>query len=291
MQHHAWYLQFLQFCFSLFLIDSRSEWIYWEILSLMIGTLGLNQLSVHAISTQIMTITFMIPLGICEAMEIRIANVLPRSSNRAKKLSFYYSLCSTILFASMSYGIYIIRFWFYRIFTIELEVIDGCEEIWGDVCIFIFNIGVLEVNSGIATALGMQWMMGFFTVVFLWCTRLPALFYFAIYQDGGLKMAWQCIWPFYIALNIAIITRLVCCDWEAIAMDIRKDKGTKTDSYDKIDKSLDLSETTMDDSNDEVDEEEAKVACLLVSNTDELKMDENGTTPFGTVLKQHPKQC
>ena len=56
----------------------RSEWIYWELLSLLIGTLGVTQLTVHTISSQVVTFIYMIPLGVSEAITIRLGNVLPQ---------------------------------------------------------------------------------------------------------------------------------------------------------------------------------------------------------------------
>lgn len=43
---------------------ATSEWIYWEVLSLAIGTLGTTVLAVHTVPTQVLTVSFMIPLGI-----------------------------------------------------------------------------------------------------------------------------------------------------------------------------------------------------------------------------------
>jgi MATE family multidrug resistance protein len=64
-----------------------SEWIYWEALTLVIGrTLGIIPLSVHTIPTQVIMVSFMIPLGVGVALSVRLGVILSQSVRRAKEL-------------------------------------------------------------------------------------------------------------------------------------------------------------------------------------------------------------
>lgn len=220
------------YCYFTFIIYISSEWIYWELLSLMIGTLGVVPLSVHTIPTQVTIVTFMIPMGIGISLAIRIGTVLPNNSYQAKQIAFYGFIVSEFIFAIMCIAMYTSRFYIYHIFTNEPDVIDGCEEIWMKVCIYCFVLFTFAVNMGITTGLGKQWLLGTLTIVFLWFVALPCAYYFAIVKEGGLNAAWQTIWPPYICINVILLISFIMTDWEKIGMQIREREGLEHDEHD-----------------------------------------------------------
>ena len=201
---------------------ATSEWIYWEFLSMMIGTLGVIPLSVHTVPTQVLSVMFMFPLGIGIALAVRLGATLPHTVLRAQQLAVGCYLTSVILFAGMSMLMFVFRQSIFAIFTSEPLVLEGCERIWWKVCVFYFNLSIYGINMGIATGLGKQWMFGIVTVVFLWGLSLPAMYYFAILKDGGLDMAWACIYQPYIAMNVYYFYAFRWqTDWDAARLEIR----------------------------------------------------------------------
>ena len=78
---------------------------------------------------------------------------------------------------------------------------------------------------GIATGLGMQWTLGVTAIVFLWVLDLPAAYYVAILQGGGLGAAWSLVWPPYVAMNAVLMTSFYFKDWDEIASAIRLREG------------------------------------------------------------------
>ena len=88
---------------------ASSEWLYWETLSLLVGTLGVLPLSVHTIPTQVLTVSFMFPIGIGIALSIRVGATLPRNVKRAQQLVVACSLVSICLFAIMSACLWVFR--------------------------------------------------------------------------------------------------------------------------------------------------------------------------------------
>ena len=170
----------------------------------MIGTIGNVALTVHTIPSQLLTVMFMAPLGISIALSIQIGTIIPTSAVKAKRLYFYGFTCCTLLFALMSCNIYIFRSSIYRLFTTEQEVIDGCDEIWFEVAFYWWNVATFAINGGIAVGLGMQWLFGMITIAVLWVIGLPSIYYFAIVQEGGLRVAWHLIWPPYLFLNATL---------------------------------------------------------------------------------------
>jgi MATE family multidrug resistance protein len=204
---------------------ASSEWIYWEVLSLCIGTLGVIPLSVHTVPTQVVMMFFMFPLGVGIALAVRLGATLPRCAKRAKRLTIGCYIGSTLLFGAFSIFIYLGRSFIFSIFTNEPEVLEGCERIWWKVSVFYFNLSVYGINMGIATGLGKQWMFGIVTVISLWGFSLPGMYYFAILKGGGLDTAWSFIYYPYIAMNIYFLYAFWTEDWERIRMDIRIREG------------------------------------------------------------------
>lgn len=199
-----------------------SEWIYWELLSLFIGTLGVTELTVHTISSQIVTFIYMMPLGVSEAITIRLGNVLPRSPKQAKLLSFYYFIGGSCMMMFIGSGIYVSRYWIYALFTTEPDVIEGCDEIWPKVSFYIIIMGLFGMLKGIATALGKQWILGILVVVYLWSISLPLLYHLSIKKSGGLSIAWNCIWPANFGIVVTLGAYLVRLDWDPIGEEIRQ---------------------------------------------------------------------
>lgn len=203
-------------------MPSRSEWIYWELLSLLIGTLGVTQLTVHTISSQVVTFIYMIPLGVSEAITIRLGNVLPQSPKHAKRLSLYYFIGGACMMIIVGNCIYMFRHWIYALFTIEEEVIAGCDEIWSRVSFYISIMGLFGILKGIATALGKQWILGILVCIYLWSISLPLLFYLVVKKNEGVSVAWNCIWPANLFMVATLCVYLVVIDWGPIVDDIRQ---------------------------------------------------------------------
>jgi multidrug resistance protein, MATE family len=163
--------------------------------------MGVAELAIHTIPTQVIWVTFMVPFGIGVALSIRLGETLPRSVRAAKQLAVGCWVVSAVLFGAMSLVMYTQRHSVYTLFTHELAVIEGAEEIWWKVTFYFFNLSIFGINIGIVTGLGLQWTLGAITLFSLWVVGLPAAYYFAIVKGGGLNAAWSCVWPPYVAMN------------------------------------------------------------------------------------------
>lgn len=206
---------------------ASSEWIYWETLSLIIGTFGVVPLSVHTIPTQVIMVTFMAPLGLGIAVSIRLGATLPVSVARAKQTVVDCLVLGAIVFGAMAVALYTERRVIYGWFTTSDAVVAGCEEIWYKVCLYSFHLAVFGVLMGTCVGLGMQWTLGITTIVVLWMAGLPAAYYLSVVQGGGLNAAWSAIWPPYVIINLILATAIVRADWDVIAEDIRIREGAE----------------------------------------------------------------
>ena len=221
-------------------ILSASEWIYWEMLGIMIGKLGQVPLAVHTVPTQVLMVAFMVPLGLGIALSIRLGQVLPRSVTRAKQLLVWTFIVAFILVSGISGWLYIYRNFVFHIFTNEDQVLKGCESIWPQVVFYNWTLSISAISMGAATGLGMQWTLGFVTFTCLWVVGMPGLWYFAIHREGGIEVAWNWIYPPYMAMNTIMCYYFYIADWDAISKSIRIREGIDSDSDSDQDRTISM---------------------------------------------------
>ena len=215
---------------------ASGEWIWWEFISLIIGTLGIIPLSAHTIPTQVIVVAYMVPIGIGTGLSIRLGSILPRDVPRAKQLVVWCAAASIALFAVFAIVMYMARESIFAIFTTDIEVLEEVEEIWWKVCVYYFVLCIFGIITGVAVGLGMQWTLGFTNLVFLWFIALPGLYIHAIAYGGGLEAAWSWIYPPYIFMNVILAYWFFVSDWDAISLAIRKrehivDKPDSNDGF------------------------------------------------------------
>jgi len=206
-------------------ILSSSEWWYWEVLCLMVGSLGVLSMDIQTIPTQVMAVGFMVPAGIGTALAVRLGANLAENPKRAKQLGFYGLTGSCGLFAVLSLLLYVFRQFIFELFTDDPVVTESCDKIWWKVVAYFFNLCVFGVTVGVASSLGLQWTQGLVTTIILWVFGLPAVFYFAIHQNGGLDIAWTCIYPPYVVMNLCMMITFFRTDWDAVSDNIRQREG------------------------------------------------------------------
>lgn len=206
---------------------ASSEWIYWETLSLMIGTFGIVALSVHTIPTQLIMMTFMGPYSLGLALSIRLGATIPVSVARAKQTLMDTFIFSVVTFGAVAILMYIEQDWLISLFTKSNDVVNGCHEIWWKVSTYSFCLSIYGIYMGACVGLGMQWTLGIGTFVALWIFGLPSGYYLAVVQGGGINMAWSTVWPPYIIMPIVLTIAIVRADWYEIAREIRQREGVE----------------------------------------------------------------
>lgn len=167
----------------------------------------------------------MISFGIGVSLSIRLGHVLPHNVRRAKYLVWGTTAISCTLFAAASAALYHYRTHVYHIFTHDPDVVAGCETIWSKVCWYFFFVSWFALNTGIANGLGMQWMLGKVTLLFLWCLGVPALWYYGLHVHHTLNVVWEWITPPYVLINLTLLVAFWRADWDEISMQIRKREG------------------------------------------------------------------
>jgi Na+-driven multidrug efflux pump len=201
------------------------EYLLWEVVTIIVGTIGPEDLAIHTVNASISFLTFHLGVGFMVAICTRIGNVLPVSVPRAQSICLWGSLLSYAVFIAVNVFVYLLETPIIKTFTNDPKVIAGCQKTWFDLFLFQLFINLFYVNSGIAVALGMQWTLGILSIVLMFGFGLPLIYYFAIVEDGGVEAVWRWMWPPYLLLSTILMIRFFRSDWEQIAAFVRVREG------------------------------------------------------------------
>lgn len=190
----------------------------------IIGSLGIIPLDIHTVAYNLIPTMYMIPLGLSIALSIRMGHLLSESVPKAKLLASVCMGFTVLVGAAFALILYNLRDVIVGLFTTSPEVIYGCQQIWGDVCVYIVLLYIFGINSGILRALGMQWRMAGIVVCVLWLCGIPTVLYVGIHQGGGVTAIWSVLPYFYAVLDLLLILCYVCADWNAISQTIQSKK-------------------------------------------------------------------
>jgi MATE family multidrug resistance protein len=203
---------------------SLSEWWFWETNCFIVGSFGIVPLCVHTIAYNLVPLLFMIPLGICIGLQVRMGTVLALDVPRAKKMAAWCMGFTTVLGAVVSSVLYVMRVPIVLLFSKDEKVLQGCVDIWPKLCVYIFILYIFGINSAILRSLGMQWQMAAIIFGTCWCGALPTIVYFSIYRGGGLDAIWSILPVWYTAMQVLLVLcYTVFCDWNKIGLAIRQE--------------------------------------------------------------------
>jgi multidrug resistance protein, MATE family len=208
---------------------ASTSWVYWETVCILVGShMGPIALSAHCVACQVLCLLYMLPQGVGVAMAVRLSSVVAMSSSSSTtttttlnatkpKVLVLVMAClatSTLVFAVVSVVLYAARDIVLGLFTTEDAVVQEAQNIWSLVCWYNFNTSMFGIHFGIATALGMQRVMGLVTVVALWACAFPVMYWRSFAGQSSLGTVWECLWPPYLAINLIMSLVLLARDWE-----------------------------------------------------------------------------
>ena len=129
-------------------ILSKTEWWFWEILVMVIGTFGVVPLNVHTIAIQTILLFNMICRGLGIALSVRIGNLISTSVPRAKKLLLGTYVATAIILSIVITMLYVFRFSVFDLFTRSPAVIEvrvewdsaDCWLIWCLNCVRMYQL-------------------------------------------------------------------------------------------------------------------------------------------------------
>ena len=129
-------------------ILSKTEWWFWEILVMVIGTFGVVPLNVHTIAIQTILLFNMICRGLGIALSVRIGNLISTSVPRAKKLLLGTYVATAIILSIVITMLHVFRFSVFGLFTRSPAVIEvrvewestDCWLIWCLNCVRMYHL-------------------------------------------------------------------------------------------------------------------------------------------------------
>lgn len=201
-------------------IITLSEWWLWETICFIVGTFGVVPLVVHSIAYNLVPLLFMPTLGMQMGLTVRMGHIIAYDIVRAKLLATWCMIFTVIFGAILSISLYIFRIEIALLFTDDMDVVEGCKEIWGHLSCYIFILHIFGINSAILRVLGLQWRMAIIIFGYLWFVVLPTIIYFAVYEGNGLKAVWTILPILYSILQMLLIQSYITVDWKAIGREI-----------------------------------------------------------------------
>ena len=231
------------------------EWVYWEAMTLLVGTLGVTPLSAHAIPTQVLDVANVFPLGLGLALSIRLGTIISQDVAHCRTMAMGSLVATAAVYGVAAVLLYQARFAIFRLFLNPNDhnnddVWDLCHDIWWDACIYYFVLSLYAIVIGISIGLGLQWTLGCVTVISLWMIGMPAAYYFAIMRHGGIRAIWRCIWPPYVLITVWMCLEFAVRDWNEISRQVQLRETVAAIRIDKEEEELLLAEHNDDDPGD-----------------------------------------
>jgi len=151
-----------------------SEWWAFEVIAILAGTIGVNELAAQTICFSIKATLFMVPLGIQEATCGIVGNCIGANNVKLAKQFFsiinkfslfaVISLCTTLYFARES----IVKF-----YTQEEEVVKIASDVLILIsCAFFFD-GLQGYLAGPIRAMGLQRKASYIAIICYWIIAIP----------------------------------------------------------------------------------------------------------------------
>lgn len=201
-------------------IFSMSEWWFWELTTFMIGRLGQNQLAAHAIAYSVIPLCFMLSIGIGVGTTVRMGVLL---ANDDVKMAWKVAITSVLLTA-LGTGAIIALLMIYRVeiillFTNDHQVFEITNQIWPLVCVYIMQMGLMGVQTGVLKGLGLQFRLSVVFIFTLFILGIPVVF---VSLDYGFYFIWISLPLLYILLNLLMFFSYCCANWERVALEIQQ---------------------------------------------------------------------
>jgi len=140
-------------------------------------------LAAHSIAVNVISTTFMVPLGISSAAAVRVGQAVGRKSARDAAVSGWTALLLGAGFmGAAGLALAIVPRWIARLYTPEAAVIGASAALLRIAALFQIFDGLQVVATGALRGLG--------------DTRTPALAHFAGYWIVGMPVAWFLCFPY-----------------------------------------------------------------------------------------------
>lgn len=113
------------------------------------GSFGVVALCAHTIAYNLIPLLFMIPLGICTGLTVRIGNVIVYDPDRAKLLAYWTFFLTAGIGAVVSFALHFFQLPIIHLFTHDEQVVHLTQAIWAKNCYYVFILYIFGINGAI----------------------------------------------------------------------------------------------------------------------------------------------
>lgn len=156
------------------------EWWAFEILAIFTGYISVKDLAAEVVIINIVSLVFMLPLGISYSASALTGNYLGQLKiDLAKRFAFLCILLNVLLTSYIVIFLLVFPDFFSGLLTSQNDVINIISSTMGVVALYIWFDTIHGVQSGIIRGLGLQIYGSVFTLVCYYIIGLPFSLYLA----------------------------------------------------------------------------------------------------------------
>ncbi|HLR77010.1 MAG TPA: MATE family efflux transporter, partial [Balneolaceae bacterium] len=159
--------------------------------AILIGTIGAREQAAHEVAIALVTMTFMVSVGLSQAGSIRVSNALGKRNFSLLRLIGKTTLKTSLIYgASCAVLLIILRTYIPLIFTEDTEVIQIAAGLILFAGIFQISDSTQAISAGLLRGVKDVQIPTVFIGIAYWVVGLPLGSLLAFYYDMGAKGIW-----------------------------------------------------------------------------------------------------
>lgn len=173
------------------------------IAAVMMGWLGEVPLAAHQVVIGLVSLTYMVCLGVSQATTIRVSHQVGKKNYHALKMAAYASTHLVVFFmACMAISMFVFRGYLPFIFTEDLAVVQVAANLLIIAALFQIVDGLGIVMLGILRGLADVKYPMYFTFIAYLLIGIPISYLTAFVFDAGANGIW---WGFYVGVGVSAL--------------------------------------------------------------------------------------
>lgn len=159
--------------------------------ALMIARYPVEVMGAHQIAVNIASLTFMIPLGLSQAITARVSYFAGKKERSSMQLAGYTGIGTCVIVMTLSALMMIaIPFQLVSIYTDQVDLIELASSLLFFAALFQFSDGLQVSSSGALRGLKDTKIPMVVTAISYWLVGFPIGYYLAEHQDYGVNGYW-----------------------------------------------------------------------------------------------------
>mmetsp|Transcript_18314 Transcript_18314/g.39079 ORF Transcript_18314/g.39079 Transcript_18314/m.39079 type:complete len:303 (-) Transcript_18314:251-1159(-) len=196
-----------------------SEWVFWEVVSFMIGHLGAKALAVQGMGYSLVPLVTMIPHGLSIGLSNGVGNLLGAGEvAKARRLAQVACLFCLLVVLGYSAAVLLLATTITSLFTHQAAISTAAMPVWPLVsCDMVFD-GMFMMLSGLCRGLGVQKRSAACVIVCLWCFGFPL----QLFATHSVVELWRNMIPTYALLDASLLACAFCTSWTRLSADMQQ---------------------------------------------------------------------